>query len=305
MNFIKIVLPFFILLSLQEKGCNNKKSVMQQEVKGIDLQGHRGFRGRWPENTVPAMLAALDAGVHTLEMDIVISKDKQVVLSHEPWFSAAITTLPNGQYFKEGEEKTHRIYEMNYAEIIKYDVGKKGNPRFLEQRKIAAYKPSLSEVVDSVKSYCERKNIPFPYLNIETKCDPSYDGIFQPAPSEIVATLMAVIAEKNISEKVIIQSFDIRSLQFAYEHFPSIKLALLLEPALGFSLKASLQTLGFLPAIVSPDQSMLSKKFIDFCHKKGMKVIPWTVNEKKAMDRYITWGVDGIITDYPNRYLGK
>src|SRR4029079_15930170 len=109
-----------------------------------------GCRGLMPENTIPAFLKAVELGITTLEMDVVISKDSQVVVSHDPYFNHEITTKPNGDTINEAEEKDLKLYRMSYEEIRQYDVGIKPHPRFPLQQKIKAYKPLLSDVLDSV-----------------------------------------------------------------------------------------------------------------------------------------------------------
>src|SRR5580765_2886505 len=101
----------------------------------FDVEGHRGCRGLMPENTIPAMLKAIDLGVTTLEMDIVITKDSQVIVSHEPFFNHEITTKPDGSFVTEGEEHSLNIYNMSYTETQQFDVGLKTHPRFPEQAK--------------------------------------------------------------------------------------------------------------------------------------------------------------------------
>jgi glycerophosphoryl diester phosphodiesterase len=119
----------------------------------FDRQGHRGCRGLMPENTIPAMKTALDLGVTTLEMDIVFTKDKQAILSHEPFFNHEITTKPDGSLVTEAEEKSLNIYGMTYEEVKKYDVGMRPHPRFPRQQKLKTYKPLLSDLLDSVQQY--------------------------------------------------------------------------------------------------------------------------------------------------------
>src|SRR5690349_3229617 len=102
--------------------------MMMQET--FDRQGHRGCRGLMPENTLPAMKKALEFGVTTLEMDVVISRDKKVVVSHEPWFNSEISTTPGGAFVNPDEEKSLNIFCMDYEEVIRYDVGLKPHPRF-------------------------------------------------------------------------------------------------------------------------------------------------------------------------------
>ncbi|MCA1763739.1 MAG: hypothetical protein LC664_12225 [Flavobacteriales bacterium] len=110
----------------------------------IDFQGHRGCRGLYPENTLRGFMHALDLGVTTLEMDVVITKDKKVILSHEPWFSHLISTDSTGRPIDEENERNHAIYQMTFAETQKYDVGQKEHPWFPEQKPIPAQKPLLA-----------------------------------------------------------------------------------------------------------------------------------------------------------------
>ncbi|MGZ8557478.1 MAG: glycerophosphodiester phosphodiesterase family protein, partial [Chitinophagaceae bacterium] len=173
-------------------------------VGGLDTQGHRGSRGLMPENTFPAMKAALNLGVTTLEMDIVFTKDKKALLSHEPFFSYEITTKPDGNYVTEKEESSLNIFNMNYDEVMKYDVGLKPHPRFPKQQKLPVFKPLLSNLFDSVQQYMMTAKRPLPFFNIETKTQPSTDNIFHPAPAEFVELLMAVIKAKHIEDRVII-----------------------------------------------------------------------------------------------------
>lgn len=127
----------------------------------FDKQGHRGCRGLMPENTIPAMLKALDLGVTTLEMDVVITKDKKVILSHEPWFGREITTKPDGSFIGDREERKYNLYWMTFEETKAFDVGMKTNPRFPTQEKMKVTKPLLSDVIDSVnKAMMTRKRPP-------------------------------------------------------------------------------------------------------------------------------------------------
>ena len=213
----------------------------------FDVQGHRGCRGLMPENTIPAMIKALDLGVTTLEMDVVITKDNKVLVSHEPWFEAEITTKPDGSFIKPGEAMQYNIFQMNYEEIVKYDVGMKPHPRFPQQQKIKAIKPLLADLFDSVAENMKIRRRPFPYFNIETKCLPAGDGRFHPKPEEFVELLMAVIKEKQLEERVIIQSFDFRTLKYLHEKYPSIKTAMLIEDSDENDFDGQLNKLGYTP----------------------------------------------------------
>ncbi len=269
---------------------------------GFDKEGHRGCRGLMPENTIPAYLKAVDLGVTTLEMDAVITKDSQVVMSHEPFFNHEITTKPDGSYITEQEEKSLNIYHMNYDEVKTYDVGLKPHPRFPQQQKMKVAKPLLKDVIDSVESYASRSGKQPLQYNIETKCTPATDDIYHPKPAPFVELILRIIKEKKIEERVIIQSFDIRSLQYLHQHYPNIKTALLIEDFDKKSFALQLKDLGFIPTIYSPAYQLVTPLLVKQCHDTGIKLIPWTVDDAAEIKRLKNIGVDGIISDYPNLF---
>ncbi|GAB3898045.1 glycerophosphodiester phosphodiesterase family protein [Spirosoma agri] len=271
---------------------------------GFDVQGHRGCRGLMPENTIPAFLKALDLGVTTLELDVVISKDRQVVVSHEPYFNAAYSIAPDGKPVDKKDQKNRVLYLMNYADIKQYDVGSNGNAAYPEQEKRKTYKPLLSEVIEQAEAYRKSKNLSDFSYNIEIKSEPSEYNKSQPEPAEFCALVQAVISQQLKAERVVIQSFDFATLQYWKQQadagqYPTVRLAALVENLR--SPDKNLAELGFKPAIYSPYYKLLSRDRIARLHEQGIKVIPWTVNEPDAMKRLIDWGVDGLITDYPNR----
>ena len=282
-------------------GCHSTK-IASMNLPQFDTEAHRGGRGLQPENTVAAMLHALTLNVTTLEMDAAITKDKQVILSHEPFFNHELTTLPDGGYIEEKEERKYNLYGMGYAEIQQYDVGLKPHPRFPQQQKLKAAKPLLSQVIDSVEAFLARHHTKAPFYNIETKCQPLTDNVFHPAPEEFVQLLMQVVNEKKIADRVIIQSFDPRTLQVIHRSYPLVKTALLIEDYDKRSLEEQLTQLGFTPTIYSPAYKLVNEALLRACHQKQMKVVAWTVNESKEITRLKQLGVDGIISDYPNLF---
>ncbi len=308
-NFLKLFLISFIFISCASTQKNNtvnnegqNKATDAKALGDFDKQGHRGCRGLMPENTIPAMLNAIGLGVTTLEMDISISKDKKLFLSHEAFFNHEITTKPDGGFIDEKDEKSFNMYQMNYADIIKYDVGMKPHPRFPDQQKMKAVKPLLSDVFKAVKEYMMTVKRPFPFYNIETKCLPETDNKFHPAPAEFVELLMKVIKENEMEDYVIIQSFDFRTLQYLHKNYPKIKNAMLVEANNKSSFRKQLKDIGFTPDIYSPEFTLVIPDLIKDCHDLNMKIIPWTVNDKKKIDELKKLGVDGIITDYPNLF---
>ena len=273
-----------------------------KKLPPFDKEGHRGSRGLMPENTVAAMLKAIDLSVTTLEMDAVITKDKQVLLSHDPFFNHDITTKPNGEYVQPAEEKSLIIYQMTYDETQRYDVGLKPYAHFPQQQRIKATKPLLSTVIDSVEAYCKAKHIAPVFYNIETKSNPATDDKYHPEPKEFVDLIMAVISAKKIDERVIIQSFDFRTLQYAHQQYPAIKTSMLIGAADKRTVEQQVKELGFTPTIYSPEYTLVTKELIEQCHQQNMKVIPWTVDDAATIQRLKALGVDGIITDYPNLF---
>jgi glycerophosphoryl diester phosphodiesterase len=271
--------------------------------KAFDAQGHRGCRGLMPENTIPAMYRAIDLGVTTLEMDVVISADGKVIVSHDPYMNADISTDPEGRYIQPGDQRKHIIYRMTAAEVQRWDVGMKPHPKFPRQEKIKAVKPLLSDLIDSVEAYVRRKGKPAIRYNIETKCNPSTDNVNHPDPEKFISLLMGVIKEKRISKRVTIQSFDMRTLQVLHRNFPRINASYLIDAGNRSTPEILLQELGFKPSTISPAYQLVTADYVQACHQLGIKVLPWTVNDRETILRLKNLGVDGIISDYPDLFL--
>ena len=265
-----------------------------------DWQGHRGTRGLMPENTIPAFIRALELGVTTLELDICISADSHIVVSHEPWMSHEICSQPDGTPVSEVEATKYRIYKMTLAEVQRFDCGKRGNARFPQQQAMRAYKPALFEVVEAVNKWCIGNNKPLPNFNIEIKSAQEYYGKMTPFPAEYVRIVLAETEQlRYLMKGYNIQSFDANILKEVHKQYPEMVIALLVENKL--SVAKNIDLLGFTPQIYSPYYLLLTKQKIKKIHRLGMKVIPWTVNETELMQHLIDIGADGIITDYPDR----
>lgn len=266
----------------------------------FDWQGHRGCRGLLPENSIPAFLHALDfSKITTLELDVVVSADGKIVISHEAWMNHEIATKPNGEAVTKEEEKSFNLYKMTYDEISRFDCGKRGHARFPQQKAMSVSKPTLEMMVTAVKDFCQKQNRPLPRFNIELKTEGAAgDNIYHPIPSEFAKIALTEIKKLGIWENTCIQSFDVRILNEMKKVDSSITIALLVENT--NSLSWNLKQLEFTPAIYSCYFKLLTKKVVNKCHRKGIKVIPWTVNTTEDMKELIEMGVDGIITDYPN-----
>jgi len=290
-NCIITLLAISFLIS-----CSTLNHTMPK-TNSIDFQAHRGGRGLMPENTIPAMLAVMDnEKVTTLEMDLAVTKDKQVVVSHDPTLSPIITTKADGTYIKANE---FIIYQMDYTLLEKFDVGLKIHPVYPQQKKLAVSIPTLNDLVDSVEM--KGKNIGRKmFYNIEIKSVDGKDIIEHPAPEEFVDLVVNLIKQKNIDARTTIQSFDLRPLKVLHKKYPTIQIAYLVEGKGAGDVKMKIDLLGFSPKIYSPEYKYVTKETVDYCHANNIKIIPWTVNTKTEIDALIALGVDGLITDYPN-----
>jgi len=287
---------------------SSSMTMAQYSIPRFDVQGHRGARGLMPENSIPAFLLALDSGVTTLELDLAVTKDKQLVVSHEPWMNAAICADPNGNPISASEEMKFNIFQMPYSEVALWDCGSKGHPKFPEQQKLKTIKPLLTDVIIAVENHIKSFSRYEVDYNIEIKSEPKGDNLFHPTPEEFSELVIKTLEDYLPMQRVIIQSFDFRVLRYIHEKHPEIRLAALVENTK--SIDANLKDLGFIPDVYSPEFILLnaekvkylkSKKPASSKNGKRLHVIPWTVNEIKDMKALKAMGVDGIITDYPNR----
>lgn len=288
-NFVKNIFFFSLLLFYVE--------TFSQST--FDIEGHRGCRGLYPENTIVAFIEAVKLGVNTLEMDVVVSKDGKLVVSHDPVMNAEICSTPEGNAVSATDK--FRIYDLNYEEVKKFDCGLRGNSKFPEQKKMTAFKPLLSDVIDSVEKYIQQNHLPAVHYNIETKSTVDGDDVNHPKPAVFAKLLYNLLKEKSVMNKCIVQSFDPRTLQVIHQLDTNATTALLVFNADGF--EKNISQLGFAPTIYSPNFILVNKKLIRKCHQQKIKIIPWTINEEDKMKSMKKLGVDGIISDYPDRAI--
>ena len=236
-----------------------------------------------------------------VELDVVISKDKKVVVSHEPFMSSLFVTTPTGDSIYKANERSYNMYQMTYDSIRQYDAGSRGNRLFPEQEKIRTFKPLLSEVIDSVQNFIAAKGLQPVKFNIEIKSVEAEYGKYQPEPDEFVDLVMKIIRKKGMENMISLQSFDPEILKLINNNFPEIKIAYLVYRE---GIEKNLSLLDFKPEIYSPNYTLVeNEQFIDSIRSQEMKLIPWTVNETKDIQKMIDLKVDGIITDYPERVL--
>jgi glycerophosphoryl diester phosphodiesterase len=316
-----------ILLTITTVALLSSTAFGQQK---IDVQGHRGGMALMPENTIAAMINGVKLGVKTLELDVVISGDGKVVVSHDAYMSADFMRKPDGSDISKEEERGLALYKMTYDSISRYDAGSKPHPRFPNQAKMKTYRPLLTDLIDSVETYVKLNKLKPVYYNIETKISPAGDGIYNPTPEVFVKTMMEVINKKSIKNRLTIQSFDIRTLQILHKTEPNVKLSLLafgkgdvlaklktqglsaedekkLKQSPLFNGKAGLdedlRKLGFQPDIYSPYYVSVDAEMVAKVHALKMKILPWTVDEEKDMAALGQMGVDGIITNSPDKLV--
>ena len=269
--------------------------------KFIEIQGHRGARGLFPENTITSFIEAVKLGVDAIELDVVISKDRHVVVSHEPFMNGIFCSTPDGFAIAEDSMKKHNLYCMNYDEIKQFDCGKRGNYLFPSQKAMAENKPLLSDVVNTVDEYTQSNNLPSITYNIEIKSELDEDNVFQPTPDIFVDLVYNEIKLLGILSRTILQSFDVRILNELNRKKAEVVISYLVENT--NSLETNLSKLNFKPHIYAPEFILINEQLVQDLKHKNITLITWTVNEINDMQRLIKMGVSTIITDYPDRAI--
>lgn len=266
---------------------------------GIEIQGHRGARGLLPENTIPGFVLAIREGADVLEMDLCISGDDQVVVSHEPWMSHEMCTTPSGELITKADERQHNLRAMSAAEIRQYDCGLRPHPRFLDQRQLPAYKPTLADVVKIAETVPKLQGTAPIRYNLEIKYSPELEPEFCPDPERFTALVLAEVQRLGITERTCIQSFSAPVMEEVHRQSPAMTTAWLVESEAPVT--EQLARLSFAPDIYSPYWKLLTADDVHLLQSQGLRVIPWTVNATEELFAVMQLGVDGIITDYPDR----
>jgi len=266
-------------------------------ASAFDLQGHRGARGLAPENTLQAFAAALAIGVTTLELDTGVTKDGVVVIHHDRRLNPDIARGPDGRWV---EAPAPLIHALTFEELQRYDVGRlrpgsKTAADLPEQQPAdGARVPRLAELFDLV----EKSGNTEVRFNIETKLTPQ-------APEETLAPepfALAVIAEirkAGMEARTSIQSFDWRTLQVVEREAPAIATVYLTGRRREGSQPKAVHAAG--GRTWSPNFQEMDSASVVEARALDLRVIPWTVNEPGAVERMLDLGVDGLITDYPDR----
>lgn len=274
------------------------KKPLQNRSDSFLVIGHRGDPTHFPENSIESFISAIKKGANAIEMDVVVSGDKKIVVSHEPYMAARYVLTPTGKPIPKSEQLDHNLYVMPYNHIRRYDTGSKYDPQFPGQAKFSTYKPLLEEVIDSVDHFTKSHSLnPVTYL-IEVKSQPRHYETYQPVPVEFARLIQQVIKEKDIAGRVVVKSFDPAFLNAFHKLEPEITTSFLVNKK---GIHRNLDRLEFTPDIYSPRFRLITKPIVDSLHFLGIEVIPWTVNRKSQLRTMIRCGVDGIITDYPER----
>lgn len=304
MKTTRTVLLSFILIAFSCK--NDQKNEQEShriisETPKIEVQGHRGDRGNFPENSIPAFISAIKKGADVIELDVVISKDRKVVVSHEPFMHSLFMLTPTGDSISEENQEKFNLYQMTYDSIRKFDSGSRGNRLFPDQQKQTSFKPLLAEAIDSVENYIASNDLDGVKYSIELKSSENKYGSYQPEPAAFVELVMQVIQDKNLQGKMNLQSFDVNILKEIHQNYPEVETAYLVYTE---GIQKNMALLNYQPEIYSPHYELVKDTaFVDSIKSMNMKLIPWTVNESEAIKKMIDLEVDAIITDYPERVL--
>ena len=284
---------------------NSKGRKFSQEYdmsKYVDVQAHRGGAGLKPENTLNSMTNAIKLGVNTLEMDMQVSKDDKVVISHDPYFHPRYSTRPDGTLVGAKDPKEY-LYTMPYDSIARYDVGMRPNTVWPNQAKEKAFKPLASVLIDSVEHFTALNGYSPMRYNIEVKSRAGKgEGTLWPDYKQFVDICIPLLLSKNLGDRLVVQCFDERALNYMHEKYPQLKLSYLVEPKDG-EFEAYMAKLNFTPDWLSPETTMINKELVDKCHAKGIKVVPWTVDTPENIQKMIDCGSDAIISNYPDMLL--
>ncbi len=255
-------------------------SLMASGAPKILVHGHRGARAMRPENTIPAFEYAIQAGVDVLELDMAVTKDNVLVVSHDPYLEPPVCS---------GPQPKATIHELTLAQVREWDCGKLKNPGFPKQTPVPGTRmPTLDEVFD----LAPRGNFHF---NIETKIFADHPEL-TPSPEEFSKLVLAAIRKHHLEKRVMLQSFDFRTLHAMKKLAPEIPLVALWEGGNRDFVSIAQDAEA---TIVSPQYRLVTPEKVKAAHDAGLQVVPWTANTPADWDKLIAAQVDAIISDDP------
>ena len=277
---LKTRFTLYALCAVLATGCGNG------EEKLPLVHAHRGGAALYPENTIEAMVNAVRIGVPVMELDLQVTKDSCVVVSHDAYLNTAKALTPEGKEIPADKDKDYRIYGMDYDSLRLYDVGSKPNPDYPGRVNMPCRIPLLSDLIDNVENTAKATKDTVRY-NIEIK-----SGLKG----------MQVMLSKDLGDRLLVQCFDPRTLNYLHERYPSVRLSYLVEDSVA-SFEEMMSRLDFIPQVFSPESRLLTKDMMRAARAKGMEIVPWTVDDRKEAERLKRLGVDAIITNRPDRVM--
>ncbi|MCB9194678.1 MAG: hypothetical protein H6600_07385 [Flavobacteriales bacterium] len=264
-----------------------------QNLKSPKIYGHRGCRGLLPENTISAFKKALEMDISGIEWDVVVSKDMELIISHEPYLDAGYCLDQNGNEISAKDGKAINFFQLTKSQIQQFDCGSKFVKGFPEQKKMFISKPSLKEAFDSLNF--GNKEILF-----EIKSENKDYGKYQPEPKRFAEIISKEISNFNFKDQIIFMCFDNILLNELHKILPEYRYVYLTYKPF-VSCKQFLSEINFTPFALGMYHHTIRKKDIMYLHNNSIDVFAWTVNNQKTCDKLKRYGIDAIITDYPDR----
>ena len=278
---------------------NPTTEAVKDTAPTFEIQGHRGARGLLPENSIPGFVIAIREGANVLEMDLCVAKDGNLIVSHEPWMSHTICTTPEGNAISESKERQYNLHQMSTGEIQAFDCGMALHPQFPEQRHLPVQKPTLAEVVKVTEEVPLLKSDAKIRYNMEIKHREDLEPEYCPDAVTFAKTVIAEVRRLGIEDRTCIQSFSADVLNAVHQQAPNMTTAWLTDS--DGPVTAELAKINFKPSIYSPQWEGIDANDVHDLQQQNIRVIPWTVNEAEDLFAVMQMGVDGIITDYPDR----
>ena len=263
----------------------------------FEIHGHRGARGLVPENSMPGFVLGLREGADVLEMDMCISADGEIIISHEPWMSPTICMDPEKNALASDQPRKHNLYKMTAEEIASFDCGSVPHPDFPSQRNLPAYKPTLDQVIKLTETVPLLDGTLARY-NLEIKHSAELENEFCPDAASFARIVLEKVNALGIADRTCIQSFSAPALEAVHRLDPNMKTSWLVGTE--GSVDSQLQKLTFKPDIYSPNWKLIDAEDVRLLQDQNIRVIPWTVNEQDDLFAMMEMGVNGIITDRPD-----
>ena len=270
-------------------------SIMGQN--NVKYFGHRGCRGLYPENTIEGFKKAIELGVDGIEWDVVVNKDHELIISHEPFIDTNYCLNNDGSEIKVAENRELNIYKMSTNQIKQFDCGLKTNKRFSKQEKSNETKPTFKEAEIALKEY--KGTILF-----EIKSNEKQINTFYPEAKKYAEIIYENLKNSSLLSHYIFMSFDPKIINELNKLFPKAKFIFLIDQPFK-TLKQMKKKLTFKPFGLGLNYKLATKKIITNAHQEKTKIYAWTVNKIKDSNELIKMGIDGIITDYPNLLITK